>query len=106
MAKPGSNEKRWGTGWSGVEVRSKPLSEPTPDPTPTSARPGIIARGTSGGPSAGPLPGKGLPASAKAGRWAQEEPGEALEPCAEFSAPIVAPAAAAKLAIGRVLISA
>src|SRR4051794_17114205 len=106
IAKPGSKEKRCAMGCSGAEVRSKPPSDPTPDPRPTSSMPGIIARGTSEDPSAGTLPGEAVTPSAKAGNVPNEEPGEAFEPFAEFPAPVIAPAAAAKLAIGRVLINA
>src|SRR5438270_12451664 len=106
IVKPGSKEKRCAIGCSGAEVKSKPPSDPAPEPRPTSSMPGIIARGTSEDPSAGALPGETVTASAKAGKVPNEEPGEAFEPFAKFPAPVPAPAAAAKLAMGRVLISA
>src|SRR5262249_9169825 len=103
-AAPGSKENRCGTGCIGAEVRSKPPSEPTPEPKPISSIAGISARGTMDAPSTGTAPGDMLTASASAGSVPKVDPGDPPEGCPADPAP--APAAAAKLAIGRAPISA
>src|SRR5882757_9857211 len=87
---PGGNAKRCSTGWNGAPVRSNPPSEPTPLPRPISSIAGMMARGTMEG-AVGSIDG------------AFDK--EAVAAFTFCDAPDAA-AAAAKLAMGRTVISA